>query len=126
MIKIIIVDDDESIRYLYKTYLELMGYQILGIAKNGLHAINIIKESSNLPDIVLMDYRMPIINGIESIKKIMKLNSNIKFILFSADARISLKAMHLGISFIEKPINLEKLNILIQELVKKPCSNISI
>ncbi len=126
LVKIIIADDDKNVRYLYKTYLDSMGYKIIGLAENGLQVIDIIKENAVPPDIILMDYRMPILNGIDSINEIVKMNLNIKFILFSADARISQKAMRLGIPFIEKPISLEKLNSLIQGAVKKPLNNITI
>ena len=117
---IIIVDDDRSIRYLYKTYLNSQGYHIIGLAKNGLEAIQLVKETSIPPDIILIDYRMPILNGVETIKEILKINLNYKFILFSADARISQKARYLGIPFLEKPISLEELHVKIQNVLKNP------
>jgi len=66
---------------LYKKSLTLYGFQIIGIANNGEEAVIMFKSFSKRPDIILMDYRMPIKNGIETIKAILQINdsSRIKF-----------------------------------------------
>ncbi len=62
--KILTVDDDESIRQSVSDMLELEGFEAVW-AKNGLVAIDYLKAipDSELPDLVLLDYMMPVMNG---------------------------------------------------------------
>lgn len=67
---------------------------------------------STKPDIILMDHRMPIKNGIEATKEIFQNSSNIKpkIIFISADRSIKEIALSIGvISFKNKPFSLERL-----------------
>lgn len=68
-IKIVIVDDQTLMRDGLKTILELENdMEVLGTAENGLKAIEMVKELR--PDVVLMDIRMPVMNGVESTRAI--------------------------------------------------------
>lgn len=69
-----------------------------------------------MPDILVLDYRMPLKNGIEVIKEIISLNKEQKFIFASADTTIKEQAMELGAKgFVEKPFEIKKF----LELLKK-------
>ncbi|MBN1217216.1 MAG: response regulator [Candidatus Lokiarchaeota archaeon] len=110
MVSIFIVEDDESLSILYKKALILNGYDVIALAKNGQEAVNIFKELQNKPDIILMDHRMPIKNGLEATKEILKINNNSKIIFASADSSIKEEAISIGaISFKNKPFTLNKL-----------------
>lgn len=61
MIKILIVDDDPSIRFLLRSILEGEGYSVLE-AGNGQAALNAI-TSEAVPDIVMTDLMMPVMTG---------------------------------------------------------------
>jgi DNA-binding NarL/FixJ family response regulator len=69
MIKILLVDDQNLIRQGLKALLELEpDLQIVGEAENGQIAIDLVKEL--LPDVVLMDIRMPVMDGVMATQKI--------------------------------------------------------
>ena len=63
-----------------------------------------------------MDHRMPIKNGIETTKEILKMNENVKIIFLSADKSVQKEALSIGASnFLEKPFSLELLIKVIKE-----------
>lgn len=79
--KILIVDDEENIRILFKEELEDEGY-ITDTASNGYEAIEKVKKNSY--DIVVLDIKMPGIDGIQTLNEIKKININQAVILCSA------------------------------------------
>jgi two-component system chemotaxis response regulator CheY len=113
MTTVFIVEDDKSIQILYKKFLDLYGFHVVGTASNGEEAVEMYKNFSHKPDIILMDHRMPIKDGLEATKEIMNLNNNcIKTVIIfaSADKSVKDEALKLGIgSFLDKPFSLEKL-----------------
>ena len=112
IISIFIVEDDHSLRLLYEKALQLNGYDVVGSAKDGEEAVNMYNRFSSKPDIILMDHRMPIKNGIEATKEIFRNSSDIKpkIIFVSADRSIKETALSIGvISFKNKPFSLKRL-----------------
>ncbi len=81
MKKILVVDDEESIRFLYKEELEEEGY-IVECAMNGEEALQ--KLSAFKPDLVSLDIKMPVMDGIEALKRIREKERNLPIILCSA------------------------------------------
>jgi len=105
MVTVLIVDDDLAILRLFKMMLELEGFHTFE-ANNGEKAVNMYKSLQEKPDIILMDHRMPIKNGIEASKEILAIDNHSKIIFLSADASIKNKALSIGaIKFIEKPFS---------------------
>jgi two-component system, response regulator, stage 0 sporulation protein F len=78
---ILVADDDRNLRRLYKAELEAEGYRIM-LAENGLQATDIIEREN--PDLVVMDIRMPEVDGLEAMAKILKKNRRVPIILNSA------------------------------------------
>jgi CheY-like chemotaxis protein len=81
MKKILIVDDEESIRLLYKEELEEDGFAV-ELAKNGQEALE--KLSLFKPDLITLDIKMPVMDGIEALKRIRELDRQLPIILCSA------------------------------------------
>lgn len=81
MKKILIVDDEESIRFLYQEELEEEGY-IVECAKNGEEALE--KLSAFQPDLISLDIKMPVMDGIEALKRIREKERHLPIILCSA------------------------------------------
>ena len=103
MATVLIVEDDLSILRLYKMMLELAGFHTLE-ANNGERAVHMYKSLQEKPDIILMDHRMPIKNGIEASKEILEIDNHSKIIFVSADSSVKEKALSIGvIKFIKKP-----------------------
>jgi CheY-like chemotaxis protein len=81
MKKILVVDDEESIRFLYKEELEEEGY-IVECATNGEEALK--KLSIFKPDLISLDIKMPVMDGIEALKRIRETERHLPIVLCSA------------------------------------------
>ncbi len=78
---LMVVDDEENIRWLYKEELEEEGYSIVAAA-SGEEALQKLPEVN--PDLVVMDIKMPGISGVDTLVKIKEIDKNIPVILCSA------------------------------------------
>lgn len=82
MIKVIVVDDQKIIREGLKMILSLDDeIEVLGEGENGLDAISLCRDLN--PDVVLIDIRMPIMDGVLAIEKIKELNKDIKILILT-------------------------------------------
>jgi two-component system chemotaxis response regulator CheY len=72
--KVLVVEDEKIISMQISRLLDKAGYDVVGIASNGLEAID--KATQLNPDVILMDLVMPRMNGIDTIKKINGTNPN--------------------------------------------------
>jgi YesN/AraC family two-component response regulator len=119
-INVFIVDDEIDILKLYSLHFELNGLNVVGTAKNGIEALKKLKDSIPKPDIIVMDYHMPIINGIEASKLILKIDKSFKIVMISGDRLIRKNALSNGIrEFFVKPHNFKKLCQRIKEIAEK-------
>ena len=84
-LKLLLVDDQkmfaESLKMFLTNYAEDM--EVIGIASNGKDAIDQIAEGYDRPDIILMDVRMPVMDGVEAVNLIKKRWPEIKIIMLS-------------------------------------------
>lgn len=106
---ILVVDDAQFMRTMLKQLVEENGYEVVGEAENGEHAIELYKEHN--PDLVTMDITMPDMDGIEATKKILDIDSNAKIVMCSAMGQkpMVVDALEAGAKdFIVKPIQPEK------------------
>lgn len=81
MKRILIIDDEESIRFLYKEELEEDGFEV-ELAENGKEALE--KLPLFKPDLITLDIKMPVMDGIETLKRIREVEKQIPVILCSA------------------------------------------
>jgi CheY-like chemotaxis protein len=118
VINVFIVEDNEDILMLYKNFFKYLGFNILDIANNGLEAIKKYIQLEVKPDVILMDNRMPIMNGIEASKIILQINPNVKIIFVSGDSKIKDYVLEIGaINFVEKPFTINELQQKIIEIL---------
>ena len=78
---ILIVDDEEHIRLLFKEELEDEGYTV-DLASNGLDALDKVKRSAY--SVIVLDIKMPGMDGIQTLAEIKKINKDQPVILCSA------------------------------------------
>lgn len=116
---ILLVDDEEIIRITSKKMLEDMGYDLL-VAKNGLEATEIFKESHHKIDLVLMDMIMPKMGGYDAFLKMKEISPDCKIIIASGfskdDSLYNLRKRGLS-GFIRKPYKTEALSTLLNDLL---------
>ena len=110
MFNVFIVEDEPILQRLYSMAIEAAGYKVIGRASNGKEAIDKFKKFLEIPHIILMDYRMPLKNGIEAAKEILRINPNPKIIFTTADESVREEALSLGaVSFKSKPFSNKRL-----------------
>ena len=120
MIKIFIVDDDQSLQRLYGLILKEAGFEIIDTSINGKDAIEKYNNLKVKSDLILMDHRMPIKNGLDSMAEILKVNKKAKIIFASADISVKQKALSLGAcAFLDKPFKMQELLTTIQKIAKE-------
>lgn len=78
---VLIVDDEKHLRELYLAELSEEGYEIL-LASNGKEALEILRNRR--PDVVVLDIRMPVMDGIEALGKLVSRFKSIPVILHTA------------------------------------------
>ncbi|HDK26708.1 MAG TPA: sigma-54-dependent Fis family transcriptional regulator [Candidatus Atribacteria bacterium] len=119
MEKIFVVDDEQNIRKMLVRVLSSEGYTIKEAA-NGLEALKKL-EGENC-SLVLLDLKMPGLNGIEILRKIKEYDPNLPVIMMSAYGSIAeaVEAMKLGaLDYLIKPFDIEELKIIVKRAIKQ-------
>jgi two-component system response regulator (stage 0 sporulation protein F) len=83
MNRILIADDEEALQRLYKEEFEEEGYEVL-LAGNGKEVLSLLEDPDHLPDLIVMDIRMPELDGISTLRVIKEKYPQIRVILCSA------------------------------------------
>jgi two-component system, NtrC family, nitrogen regulation response regulator NtrX len=113
---VLIVDDEASIRTSLSGALKDEGYRVTSAA-SGREALELMK--SNKPDVVLLDIWMPEMDGLEVLKNVKQDLPELSVIMMSGHGNIetAVRATKLGaFDFIEKPLSLERLLVLLQNV----------
>ncbi|PKM47947.1 MAG: two-component system response regulator [Firmicutes bacterium HGW-Firmicutes-8] len=113
--KLLVVDDQMGVRRLLFEAFNEGDYEVV-LAGSGHEALEKVK--ADMPDIILMDMKMPGMNGLEALHEIKKINGSILVIMMTAygELEIVAEAMKLGVKeYVTKPFDINEL----RELVKK-------
>ncbi len=95
--RVLVVDDDVFVTMSLKTILESDNdIEVVAIGNNGKEAVKLYEEHK--PDVLLMDIRMDVMNGLEAAEEIFasKKNANILFLTTFSDDEYIIKALHMG------------------------------
>ena len=117
--RILVVDDDRDFAESMGDIIELEGHQPI-LAYNGIEALEIFKQ--NNIDLILIDFIMPGLNGIETLLEIRKLNSAVPVVMITAYANkefINDAKQQGAIDILDKPFNINKLTKIISN-IKNP------
>jgi CheY-like chemotaxis protein len=115
---ILIVEDDETSSILFQVYLSKEKYNLL-YAVNGKMAVQMFRENPDI-DLILMDLKMPVMDGYEATRQIKEMNKNIPIIAQSAYALSgdNVKALEAGCDdYVTKPVKKEELLAKIEALL---------
>jgi DNA-binding NtrC family response regulator len=106
---VLVVDDEDEFRDVITKSLEKRGLRVEG-AENGLKALEILEKSRT--DVVLLDIKMPGIDGIETLRRIRSMEPLVEVILLTGHASVNsgIEGMKLGaFDYLMKPIELDPL-----------------
>ena len=112
---LLIVDDDEIMRETLSDVLKKRGYDVISVG-SGNGALSMIKK--NLIDLILLDMKLPDVDGLEVLKKIKEFDTEILVIMMTAysDVQTAVSSMKSGAyDYINKPFELEELRLLIEK-----------
>ncbi len=118
MANILIVDDSRTSRKILKGILEGEGYEVVGEATNGQEGYDRYVELK--PDVVTMDITMPVLDGIEALKKIKGEYPDAKVVMVTAAGQKTkmVEAVQNGANeFVSKPFEPEQLKKIIDKVI---------
>ena len=119
MSKILVIDDERSIRNTLKDILEYEKY-IVDLAEDGIKALDKIKSGAF--DVILCDIKMPGMDGIEVLEKLQEITPDTPVVMISGHGNIdtAVESIKKGaFDFIEKPLDLNRLLITIRNAMDK-------
>ncbi|XEQ94072.1 Regulatory protein AtoC [Sporomusa carbonis] len=115
---VLVVDDEESVRKLLAAVLKREGYQVV-CADSGEEAL--VQFRAVQPELILMDIRMPNIDGITAFKEMRKIRQNVTVILMTAYAAVetAVEAIKLGaFDYVIKPFDIEEVKLLVNRAIQ--------
>ncbi len=117
---ILIADDSPITQNQLSRLLKNAGYNILGIAMNGMDAVNLHKENKEIVDLITLDITMPLMDGVQALEKILieKPDANVIMVSAMGKQKIIQKCLTLGAkNFITKPFKKEKVLQTVKYLI---------
>ena len=118
--KILLVDDSRTIRNIQKNVLNQLGYTDILEAEDGVQALAVFDEHS--PDLALVEWNMPKMDGITLVRKIRESGNKIPLIMCTTEAEKSriLEAIKAGVNnYIVKPFTVDSLGEKITQTLAK-------
>ncbi len=118
-VKVMVIDDDAFVLELLSEFLANSGYDVLTI-DSGEAALEQIKTAS--PDVALVDFKLPGMDGLETIRRINEMSSDTVTIIMTGFPTLdsSIMALKLGASdYILKPFKLDEVSLSLQKAVRE-------
>ena len=115
MARILIVDDEDSVRKMLSQMVESMGHETIQ-ARDGIAALELARHQP--PDLILLDIDMPGLNGLETLKRLRARDPQAIVIMISGiqEEPRALKALDEGaMDFVRKPFELARLRQILQQ-----------
>lgn len=116
---VLVAEDDPSLRKMIEAMLRLMGYTVLS-AKNGKEAHEIITAHPLLPKLLITDYAMPEMNGLDLIRAVKKINEDLPVIMMSGynEAKPVAELEHSSTyHFLPKPFTMKRVGEAIRKVM---------
>jgi CheY-like chemotaxis protein len=118
--RVAIVEDERDLVEVYVRLCALKGLQVSFIAYNGCEAVYMF-SGCDIPDVILIDHRMPSMTGLEAMRKMLDINPCAKFVFLSADEEVKPEAMKAGArAFLKKPASLMEIYNTLMKVIGEP------
>ena len=124
MLNILIVDDSTIFRKILLELLQAKGHNVVGEACNGLEGVDMFEKLR--PDVTFIDNTMPIMNGLQALKKIKEKAPDASIVMVSSTASQENMAEALingAYDFLRKPIDQERLYEVLSDLEGQSINN---
>lgn len=118
MNKVLVADDEESIRILMRKILVREGYEVIETA-DGKEAVELARREN--PHVIIMDIRMPVMNGIEACRRLKKDEKTryIPILVLTAVGTSRMQAIAAGADdFLQKPFDQEEVSIRLKSMLR--------
>ena len=119
--KILIVDDEEGVRISLQKVLERDGYEVL-LAERGADGIDLVRKFPEDIEVVISDFKMPGLDGLETLMEIGRINPDIIRVILTGYATLdrAIETVNQGIDgFLTKPFENKEIRAKIREFVTK-------
>ncbi len=116
--RILVVDDEKLIRWSVSGRLQRDGYEVLA-AESGEQALELVSQST--PDLMLLDVRLPGMDGLTTLQRSLALHAELAVIMMSAHSTvdIAVEAMkHGAVDFLVKPFPFQSLDAAVQRALQ--------
>lgn len=110
MARVLVVDDHDIVRKTLGKLIRLLGHEVVAEAQNGMFCF--CEYMKHHPDIVTMDFNMPVMNGLEATRKLLQVfpEANVIMVTSEGTQKNVQEAIRAGAkNYIVKPINKEKI-----------------
>lgn len=121
MARILIVDDDRVMRRMLAAILRHAGHEIVAFAPNGRAAVELYRR--HRPDVATMDYAMPMLDGLASMREILGEHPDARIVMVTAVGRQQpiLEALEAGASeFVVKPFHEARVVAAVASVLARP------
>ncbi len=119
--KVLIIDDDQGLRFGLKLFLDSKGYEVFE-AFDGIKGLEVFEQNDPASfDFVLLDVDMPRLNGLETLKRLKVMSPGTSMVMMTAFATIenAVEAVKNGaFSYLQKPLNYPDLEVVMQKALK--------
>jgi DNA-binding NtrC family response regulator len=118
MHKVLVVDDDESVRYSFRKTLREPHYEVIGAA-DGAAGLAAVRDHA--PDLVILDIQMPGMSGLEVLAELQRLSPKLPVLVITAhgDSERVISAMkHGAFEYIEKPFDIPRMKTLVDDAIE--------
>lgn len=102
---ILLVDDEEAVRYVFERYLSILGYRVT-TARDGVEALRLYQAGP--VDLLITDFRMPLMDGGQLLRRVRAIDPDLPAILISANP-VDAGAILDDVRFFAKPVSMQLL-----------------